>query len=104
MKPKETLNKSGVFTILRDHQDKIKKFGVKKIGLFGSFVRNDQGSSSDIDFLVEFDKDKKNYKNFINLVFFLEDLFGRKVEIVTQEALSPYIGPHIVEEVEYAIL
>ena len=98
------LDKSKLFAILSDNEKEIKKFGVKKIGLFGSFVRNDQSSTSDIDFLVEFEKDKKNFKNFINLAFFLEDLFGREVEIVTQEALSPYIGPHIVEEVEYAIL
>ena len=81
---------------------KIKIFGIKKIGLFGSFITNEQKSESDIDILVEFKKGKKTFDNFIHLNFFLEKVFKRRVELVTSDSLSPYIGPHILKEVEYA--
>jgi predicted nucleotidyltransferase len=58
---------------------------------------------SDVDVLVEFEQDRKTFDNFIQLSFLLEDLFQRRVELVTIESLSPYIGPHILSEVEYAI-
>ena len=84
------------------HQDEIKGFGVLRCGLFGSYVRNEASDNSDIDILVEFNPDKKNYRNYIRLVFFLEKLLGMPVDIVTKESLSPYIGPHILREVRYA--
>ena len=80
----------------------IKKFGVIKLGLFGSFLAGKQNDQSDIDILVEFQKDKNSFDNFINLCFLLDDLFqGRKVEVVTKNSLSPYIGPKILQQVEY---
>ena len=72
-----------------------------KLGLFGSFVRGEQNSGSDIDLLVEFEIGEKNFDNFMQLSFFLEELLGRPVELVTLESLSPYIRPHIMREVEY---
>jgi len=74
--------------------------GVASIGLFGSFATGRQTSLSDVDILVEFMPDRHSFDNFMDLSFFLEDLLGRKVELVTPEALSPHIGPHILEEVE----
>jgi predicted nucleotidyltransferase len=59
---------------------------------------------SDIDILVAFKPEQKTFENFMNLSFFLEDIFGRSVDLVTVEALSPYIGPHILEEVEYVTI
>jgi len=88
--------------ILR-HRNRIEKFGVKRIGLFGSFIKGTQSSKSDVDLLIEFDPTRKTFKNFINLAFFLEDLFHRKVELVTTESLSPYLKPYILEEVEYVL-
>lgn len=88
--------------LLDQSQEKLTKFGVKRCGLFGSFLRNRQNPQSDIDLLVEFEMDKKTYDNYIHLAFFLEELFGRPVDLVTPESLSPYIGPHILREVEYA--
>lgn len=94
--------KSEVLELLLDHQPRIKQFGVIRYGLFGSFVRDEQRAESDIDLIVEFEPEKKTFDNFINLSFFLEELLGRKVEIVTPESLSPYLGPNILREVEYA--
>jgi hypothetical protein len=96
--------KEQLFALTRGHGSRVREFGVKRCGVFGSFVRGDSAANSDVDFLVEFDTGKKTFDNFIRLAFFLEDLLGRPVEIVTPESLSPYIGPHILREVEYVSL
>ncbi len=96
--------KREIFKTISDHSAQLKDLGVKRLGLFGSFVRGEQTPESDIDFLVQFEPDKKNFDNFMHLSRLLEDLLQRPVEIVTTEALSPYIGPHILSEVEYVSL
>ncbi|HEU4594024.1 MAG TPA: nucleotidyltransferase family protein [Pyrinomonadaceae bacterium] len=95
-------SKEQVFDLLRQAQPQLRRFGVKRCGVFGSFVRGEQNDESDVDILVEFDAGQKTFDNFMRLAFFLEDLFGRKVELFTPESLSPYIGPHILREAEYA--
>ena len=100
--PAPVQTKQEILNILKANQSYLKKLGVKRIGLFGSFVRGQQHSRSDLDFLVEFEPKLKTFDNFIALATWLEDLLQRKVEVVTTEALSPYIGPHILREVEYA--
>ncbi|WP_343704104.1 nucleotidyltransferase family protein [Chitinophaga sp.] len=98
-------NKSSLLHRLLSHSDEIKSFGVKELGLFGSFKRDSSiKHESDVDLLVEFERGKKNYDNFIELAFYLEDLLGRKVELVTPESLSKHIGPHILKEVEHVSL
>lgn len=92
--------KQDVLTILKENHDKIKTFGVKKLGLFGSFTRGEQQGDSDIDLLVEFEPDQKTFDNFIHLSFLLEDLLKRRVELVTADSLSPYIRSYIINEVE----
>jgi predicted nucleotidyltransferase len=97
-------SKDELLTIITDHQKQIRGFGVKRCGVFGSFVRSKQTAQSDIDVLVEFEPNKKTFDNFMRLAQFLEELFVRKVDLITVESLSPYIGPHILQEVEYAAL
>ncbi len=92
--------KTSIISAIQKNQDKIKSFGVKKLGLFGSFVRGEQRLDSDIDLLVEFQAEQKTFDNFIQLSFFLEDMLKQPVELVTTESLSPYLGPYIIEEVE----
>ena len=94
--------KEQIFRLLDQHREKLKSFGVKRWGLFGSFLHDRQNSQSDIDLLIEFESGQKNYDNYIHLAFFIEELLGRPVDLVTPESLSPYIGPHILREVEYA--
>ena len=79
---------------------KIASLGVIGIGLLGSLVTGRQSSTSDIDILVEFAPDHHSFDNFMDLSFFLEDLLGRKVKLVTHESLSPHIGPRILAEVQ----
>lgn len=86
---------------LRHHRDNLRRLGVERIGLFGSFQREEPDRESDVDLLVEFVPGEKSFDNFMALSFLLEDEFGRPVELVTREALSPHIGPRILERVEY---
>jgi len=78
------------------------KYGVKRIGFFGSLVRNKQKETSDIDVLVEFEKGAKTFDNYMGLKFFLEGVFGRKVDLVISDVLKPQIRERVLEEVMYA--
>jgi predicted nucleotidyltransferase len=98
------LHKDAILQTLVTHKSQLADFGVRQIGLFGSYVRNEATENSDIDFLVDIRKDKKTFNNFLSLNYYLEDLFGKKVELVTTQSLSPYIGPHILKTVEYAAI
>jgi uncharacterized protein len=93
-----------VVTLFRSHQTDIRALGVKRLGLFGSFLHGHPDEDSDVDVLVEFMPGCKTFDNFIQLAFFLEALFERRVELVTPESLSPYLGPHILSEVEYVTI
>lgn len=92
--------KEDILKVVLRERKRLAELGVVSIGLFGSFVRGDQNPESDIDLLVEFTPSKHTFDNFMDLSFLLEDLLGHKVEIITPEALSPYIGPHILREVQ----
>lgn len=95
-------NKTQVVSLLQAHQQELRRFGVEHCGIFGSFVRDKEiKDRSDVDILVAFKSGQKTFDNFMNLSFFLEDLFGRAIDLVTIESLSPYIGSHILKEVEY---
>ncbi|HSX78606.1 MAG TPA: nucleotidyltransferase family protein, partial [Candidatus Saccharimonadia bacterium] len=93
--------KEQVLSLLQEHHHDMCAFGVRRLGLFGSFVREQQGHESDVDMLVEFEPGAKTFDAFMQLAFFLEALFGRRVELVTPESLSPHIGPHILRELTY---
>ncbi|MBN1436554.1 MAG: nucleotidyltransferase family protein [Sedimentisphaerales bacterium] len=100
----QTLTKELILQSLQGSLEKLQSFGISTIGLFGSFAREQAGPDSDIDILAEFDTDKKTYDNFIEACFFLEELFDRKIELVTPESLSPYIKQHVMKEVNYVAL
>jgi uncharacterized protein len=86
---------------LRTNHARIKGYGVRRYGIFGSFVRNEARAESDVDMLIEFEPGQETFDNFMELGFFLEDLLGRRVETLSPKWLSPYIGPHILREAEY---
>ncbi|PQJ26784.1 nucleotidyltransferase [Salinibacter sp. 10B] len=86
---------------LRHHRDDLRRLGVQRVGLFGSFQRDEPSAESDVDLLVEFVQGEKSFDNFMAVSFLLEEEFERPVELVTPEALSPHIGPHILQNVEY---
>jgi len=93
--------KADLISLLINNQGRILQYGVKQLGLFGSFVRNEAKQDSDIDFLIEFYPEHKTLKNLVRLSDVLEEITGRKVEVVILQSLSKYIGPYILNEVEY---
>ncbi|XGV87393.1 MAG: nucleotidyltransferase family protein [Limnothrix sp. BL-A-16] len=101
-KSQQVCSKAQVLTLLQEHQQELERLGVDRCGVFGSFARDREiHDASDVDILVTFKPEQKTFDNFMALSFFLEDLFGRAIDLVTIESLSPYIGPRILEEVEY---
>ncbi|MDD1688916.1 MAG: nucleotidyltransferase family protein [Methanoregula sp.] len=92
--------KSPVFRKLRNALPAIRtRYGVKRIGIFGSFARSEQTRSSDVDVLVEFVDGQATFDNFMHLVYFLEDLFGRKVDLLTVRGIDKYIRSRVEREV-----
>ncbi|MCD6514490.1 MAG: nucleotidyltransferase family protein [Candidatus Odinarchaeota archaeon] len=89
--------------ILKKHKKELKeKFGVKSIGVFGSRVRGEEKTGSDVDILVDFYPDAEmDLIKFIELEHYLSDLIGIKVDLVMKSALKPRIRKHILEEVVY---
>ena len=95
--------KDYILATIKAHESEIRLFGVQNVGLFGSYVRNEQSEKSDIDLLIDFDPEKENFDNLMGVCEFLEKLFkNQRVDIVTKNGLSPYIGPTILKEVLYA--
>lgn len=87
-------------SILKEREKEIKKrFGLKKIGIFGSAARGEIEKDSDIDILVDFLEGFETFDNFMELAFYLEDLFVRKVDIITPQGMSKHMLPHIEREV-----
>lgn len=94
------LTRADVLERLRTAEAEIRRRGVRRLALFGSFVRDEARPDSDVDLYVEFVPGQKSFDRFMRLADELEGLLGRAVELVTPEALSPFIGPHILAEAE----
>jgi hypothetical protein len=75
-------------TVIQGRIDEFRKLGARRLGLFGSFARGEAHAGSDVDVYVEFEDDKRTYDNFFALHELLEGLFGRRVDLVTDKALS----------------
>ncbi len=99
-----TETKEDILKALHENRQRLRELGVKRLGLFGSFVRGEQRPDSDVDVLLEFEGGQKTFDHFMQVSFLLEDLLHRPVEVVTPESLSPYLGPHILREVDYVSL
>jgi predicted nucleotidyltransferase len=87
--------------ILEKHKAEIfEKFHAAEIGVFGSYVRGEHKKESDIDILVSFSK-PIGFIKFMRLEFYLSELLGKKVDLVTRESLKPHIGAFILKETQY---
>ena len=95
---KKTLTQEKVIRELNENREVLNKYTVKKIGLFGSFVRNRQKSGSDIDFVVEFKK--PSFDNLSGLINYLEKLFGRKVDVLTSEGVKNIRVKKVAEDIK----
>lgn len=96
------ISKESILKTLKSNKMTLSKFGIRNVGLFGSYVRNEQSTESDIDLLIDFEPEKENFDNFMAVYDLFEKLFSsKKIEVVTLNGLSPYIGPRILSEVQY---
>ena len=92
-----------VLTLLRQHESILEeRFGVKRIGIFGSFVRGDERPESDVDVLVIFQKDEETFDHYMDCKFYLEDLFDRHVDLVIEDTIKQRFKEPIMSEVIYA--
>ena len=96
------LTSNKIIELINKNQNDIQKYGVKRIGLFGSFLTNKQKSDSDIDILVEFKKGEKTFDNYMDLKFYLENLFKHDVDLVIKDALKVKLRSKILRSVKYA--
>jgi len=83
---------------LRAAAGPIRALGVRRLALFGSFARDEADPRSDVDLLVQFEAGRKSFDRLLDLGDLLESRLARRVELVTTEGLSPYLGPHIRAE------
>ncbi|MBA7555890.1 hypothetical protein ES705_48582 [subsurface metagenome] len=90
-----------VLNMLEQKKDTIHSYGVKNIGVFGSFAKTEQDITSDLDILIEFREGMKSFDNYMNLRFFLEDLFQLKVDLVIKGSIKPALEPYILGSVIY---
>lgn len=97
------INKETILQTLKFNKPNFSKLGIRNVGLFGSYLRDEQSVESDIDLLIDFEPEKENFDNFMAVYELVEKLFAnKKVEVVTKNGLSQYIGPNILKEVKYA--
>jgi predicted nucleotidyltransferase len=99
----ETLTLNKIKEILAKYRPELKrKFKVKEIGVFGSYIKGGQKEKSDIDILVEFEDDAKlSLLDVAGLEIELSELLGAKVDLVEKKCLKPFLGKHILKEVVY---
>ena len=82
--------------ILKLNKLELSKFGIRDVGLFGSYIRDEQSNKSDIDLLIDFEPEKENFDYYMAVYDLFEKLFkNEKIEVVTKNGLSPYIGPQL---------
>jgi uncharacterized protein len=93
----ESAYRQTILARLNDRLETIHSFGVRSLALFGSVARDEATESSDLDFLVEFE-DPATFDRYMDLKFFLEDLFGKPVDLVTRRSLKPQIRQTVLEE------
>lgn len=85
-------------------KSRLRAAGVRRLGIFGSVGRGEARTDSDVDVLVRFDDKARTYDNLYAVGEALEEVFQRRVDLVTEDALSPYLRPHILREVKYVDL
>ena len=96
------VTKSIIKKQIQQNASRIKAYGISSTGLFGSYASQKQVEGGDIDILIDFEVGKETFDNFMEVCFRLNTIFkGHKVELVTANGLSPYVGPHILNSVEY---
>ena len=89
-----------ILAILQQNCETIRAYGVRRLGLFGSYARDEATEVSDLDFVVEFET--KSFDSYMNLKEFLEGLFGCRVDLVLTDAIKPRLRATVLEEAVHA--
>ena len=89
-----------VLRLLQENREIIRRYGARRLGLFGSCARNESRAASDLDLVVEFEK--KTFDSYMGLKEFLEELFGCKVDLALADSLKPGLREKILAETVYA--
>lgn len=97
-------NLENIQQLISENATQVSELGVQRIGIFGSYAKGQSTEKSDIDFIVEFQPGKKTYDNFIQLAYYLEELLGRKVELLTPDSLTSSMQNLIEPEIQYILL
>ena len=93
------MNRDEVLGLLREHKATLaQRFGVTDLSLFGSFARDQATGDSDIDLLVQFDGPATS-KQYFGMQFYIEDLLGRRVDLVTENALRAELRPYVERDI-----
>ena len=93
------MNRDEILSVLRAHKDTLaRRFGIAELAVFGSFARDRATDDSDLDVLVRFDG-PIHWERYFGAQFYLEDLLGRPVDLVTEKELQPEIRRQVVREV-----
>jgi|SRR3989338_5325980 len=98
------MSKNDLIKTIQSNADILKRYGVKNVGVFGSFATSRQNRMSDVDVLVEFKKEDKTFDNYMGLKLFLEELFNRRVDLVIKDTLKTRIRDRVLSETAYARL
>jgi len=94
-----------IMKVLKDHKEELKRdFSVKKIGIFGSYTREEQTPESDIDIYVEFDIKNLTFDRYLELIDYLEKLLGRKIDLITKYGVETIRIPYIKEEIKRSLI
>jgi predicted nucleotidyltransferase len=96
------MKRDDAIRLLAEHRQEFARFGVKSLALFGSVARNESRPETDIDVLVEFEG-RAAFDRYMELKFFLEDLLGCQVDLVTNKALKPRLRPYVGKEAVHVI-
>ena len=91
------LTRDDILRLLALHRTELARLGARRLGLFGSFARNQASADSDVDILV--DLDRHEFDRYMDLKFFLEDMLGRRVDLVLSDRLKPALREQILRGV-----
>ena len=95
-----SVQREEVLNLLQAHRKNLAQLGVKSLALFGSMARGEARPDSDLDILVEFEG-PTTFDGYMDLKFFLEELLGCRIDLVTRKALKPSLRPYVDQEALY---
>lgn len=93
------MTREEIIQLIEENRETLRGFGVTRLGLFGSAARGELTSKSDLDFLVELER--KTFDAYMDAKFFLEDLFGIRVDLVLADGIKPRLKPYIEKDIFY---